>query len=137
MQRVFISLLCFLFLISGPISVWADCFRHAHETVGEGHHHGGAFGSIQATHAEPDHSAPWFHCPQTRFDLQSLVSLSAKSDPKLRDHEYNLAPHSDLSREQGFLNAQNRFISSSAGRFPRYPFLVGLSPHLLLSVFRI
>jgi hypothetical protein len=137
MQRVVISLLCFLFLISGPSSVWADCFRHAHETVGEGHHHGGASDSIHATHAEPDHSAPWFHCPQTRFDLQSLVSLSPKSDPKPRDHEYKLAWHLDLSAEQTALSAQNHFTSSGAGRFPRYPFLVGLSPHVLLSVFRI
>ena len=80
---------------------------------------------------------PGFIVLSSAFDLQSLVSLSAKSDPKPRDHEYKLASHSDLSAEQTFLNAQNRFISSSAGRFPRYPFLVGLSPHLLLSVFRI
>jgi hypothetical protein len=137
MQRLLISLFSLFFLLTGPASVWADCFRHVHETVGEGHHHGGASDSIHAPHAEPDHSAPWFHCPQTRFDLQSLVSLSAKSNPKPQDHEFKLAAHPDLSAEETSMAAQNRFISGGAGRFPRYPFLVGLSPHLLLSVFRI
>jgi hypothetical protein len=136
MQRFFISLFCLFFLFSGPISAWADCFRHSHGTVEEHHHHGDISDSHHGD-SEHDHSAPRVHCAQLRFDLQSLVSLSAKSDPKPRDHEYKLASHSDLSAEQTFLNAQNRFISSSAGRFPRYPFLVGLSPHLLLSVFRI
>jgi hypothetical protein len=91
---------------------------------------------MQHADSETDHSAPRFHCPQLRFDLQSLASLSVKSDRKPRDHEYKLASHPDLSTEQTFLNAQNRSIKS-AGRFPHYPFLIGLSPHLLLSVFRI
>lgn len=137
MQRLFISLLCLFFLLSGPISVWADCFRHSHGTLEEQHHHDGVSDSFQHTDSRHDQATPRFHCPQLLFDFQSIVSLSAKSDPKPRNHEYKLASHSDLSAEQIFLNAQNRFINSSAGRFPRYPFLVGLSPHLLLSVFRI
>jgi hypothetical protein len=133
MQRFFISLFCLCFLLSGPVSAWADCFRHSHGTVEEDH------GAISESHhgdSEPDHSAPWFHCPQLRFDLESLASLSAKSDPKPPDHEYKLASHSDLSTEQTSLNAQSRSIAG-VRRFPRHPFLVGLSPHLLLSVFRI
>jgi hypothetical protein len=135
MQRFFISLFCLFFLISGPISAWADCFRHSHWTVEEEHHHG-AISDSHLGDSEHDHSPPRVHCAQLRFDLQSLASLSAKADPK-PDQEYKLASYSDSSVEQTSLNAQNRFISSSAGRFPRYPFLVGLSPHLLLSVFRI
>jgi hypothetical protein len=127
MQRFFISMFCLSFLLSGPISAWADCFRHSHGIVEERHHHGDS---------EHDHSAPRVHCAQLRFDLQSLASLSAKLDPKPRDHEYKLASHSDLSIEQTFLNVQILSIRN-AGRFPRYPFLVGLSPHLLLSVLRI
>jgi hypothetical protein len=137
MHRFFISLFCLFFLISGPISVWADCFRHSHGIVEEQHNHDGVSDSIEHTDSGHDQAAPRFHCSQLRFDFQSIASLAVKSDPKPRDQEYKLASHSDLSAEQASLNAQNRFISSSAGRFPRYPFLVGLSPHLLLSVFRI
>ena len=136
MQRFFLSLFCLFFLISGPISAWADCFRHSHGTVEEQHHHG-AISDTRRGDSEHDHSAPRVHCAQLRFDLQSLASLSVKADPKPRDQEYKLTSHSDSSAEQTSLNAQNRFISSSARRFPRYPFLVGLSPHMLLSVFRI
>lgn len=136
MQRFFISLFCLFFLISGPISVWADCFRHSHGIVEEQHNHDGVSDSIQHTDSGHDQAAPRFHCPQLRFDFQSIASLSAKSDPKPRDHEYKLASHSDLSAEQTFPNAQGFFIRN-AGRFPRYPFLIGLPPHLLLSVLRI
>jgi hypothetical protein len=135
MQRFFISLFCLFFQLSGPISAWADCFRHSHGTVEEQHHHG-AISDSHHRDSEHDHSASRVHCAQLRFDLQSLASLSAKSDPKPRDHEYKLASHSDLSTEQTFLNAQS-FSIRNAGRFPRYPFLVGLSPHLFLSVLRI
>jgi hypothetical protein len=135
MQRFFISLFCLFFLLSGPVSAWADCFRHSHGTVEEQHHHG-AISDSHHGDSEHDHSAPRVHCAQLRFDLQSLASLSAKADPKPRDHEYKLAAHSDLSTVQGSLQGQSRFIAS-VRRFPGYPFLVGLSPHLLLSVFRI
>ena len=136
MQRLFISLFCLFFLLSGPISAWADCFRHSHETVEKGHHHGGASDSIQQFHSEYDHSAPPVHCPQLRFDPASLASLSANSDLKPRDHEYKLSSLADLSTEQTSLNIQSCSIRSP-GRFSCYPFLVGLSPHVLLSVFII
>src|SRR6266481_2944102 len=135
MQRFFISLFCLFFLLSGPISAWADCSRHSHGRVEEQHRHG-AISDSHHGDSEHDHSAPRVHCAQLRFDLQSVASLSAKSDPKPRHHEYELASSSDLSTEQTFLNAQSLSIKN-AGRLPRYPFLVGLSPHLLLSVFRI
>jgi hypothetical protein len=135
MQRFFISLFCLLFLMSGPISAWADCFRHSHGTVEEQHHHG-AISDSHHGDSEYDHSVPRVHCARLQFDLQSVASLSAKSDPKPKDHEFKLAAYSDLSAEQTFLNAQSRSIKS-AGRFSRYSFRVGLSPHLLLSVFRI
>ena len=54
---------------------------------------------------------PGFIVLSSGFDLQSLASLSAKSDPKPRDHEYKLTSHSDLSAEQSFLNAQSFSIS--------------------------
>ena len=38
-----------------------------------------------------------------------LASLSAKSDPKPRDHEYKLASHSDLSAEQSFSERSEPF----------------------------
>jgi hypothetical protein len=135
MQSSLISLFCLVFLLSGPISAWADCFRHSHGTVEEEHHHR-AISDAHHGDSEHAHSAPWVHCAQLRPDLQSVASLSAKFDPKPRDYEYKLASHSDLSTEQTFLTAQS-FSIRNAGRFPRYPFLAGLSPHLLLSVFRI
>jgi hypothetical protein len=134
MQRFLVCLFCWVFLLSGPISAWADCFRHGHGTVEEHHH--GAISDLHHGDSGHDHSAPRVHCAQLRFDLQSLAPLSAKSDPKPRDHEYKLTSHSDLIAEQTVLNAQS-FSIRNAGRFPRYPFLVGLSPHLLLSVLRI
>ena len=135
MQRLFISLFCLFFLISGPISAWADCFRHSHGIVEERHHHG-AISDSHHGDSENDHSAPRVHCAQLRSDLQSVASLSAKAAPKPRDHGYKLASHSDLSTEQIFLNAHS-FSIRNAAKFPRYPFLVGLSPHLFLSVLRI
>jgi hypothetical protein len=136
MHRFFISLFCLFFLLSGPISAWAECFRHSHGAVDGQHYHGAASDLIQDADSEQDHAAPRVHCPQLRFDLQSLASLSAKSDLKPRDHEYELASHSDLSTEQTSLNVQTCSIRSP-GRFPYYPFLVGISPDVLLSVFRI
>jgi len=49
---------------------------------------------------------------------------------------YKLASHSDLSKEQIFLSVQGD-STHHVERFPPYPFLMGLSPHLFLSVFRI
>jgi hypothetical protein len=132
-KPVLILLFGLFFPLSVTASAWAECFRHSHAAVDELHHHGGASDFMQHADSEYDHSAPRVHCPHLRF--ASLASLSAKSDPKLRDHEYRLASLL-VSIEQTALNVQNGAIKS-AGRFPSYSFLVGLSPHLLLSVFRI
>jgi hypothetical protein len=56
MQRFLVSLFCLLFLLSGPISSWADCFRHSHGTVEEGHHNGGVSDLIQHADSEHDYS---------------------------------------------------------------------------------
>jgi hypothetical protein len=136
MRRFIISLFCLFFLLSGPISAWAGCFRRSHAGVDEQHHHGGASDSIHHTASEHDHSASRIHCPQLRFDIESLASLAGKTDPKPRDHQYKLVLRADVSTEQISLKLHSGAITGT-GRFPSYPFLVGLSPYLLLSVFRI
>jgi hypothetical protein len=135
MERFFISLFCLFYLVSGPMSAWADCFQHTHGTVEE-HHHAGVSESISDGGAEQDHFAPQFDCTQLRFDFASLVSPSDKSGLKLWDQKYRLAFHGGLSAEQTSVSAQSAFIQDKL-RFPHYSFLVGLSFHLLVSVFRI
>ena len=136
-KRLFISLFCLLFLFSGPLWAWADCFRHNHVGVEE-HHHGGARELLISDVGDTDHddSGPRFHCPELRFDTESLNSLSTRPMPKPQDHEYKLASHSDLSKEQIFLSVQSD-STNHVRRFPSHPFLMSVSPYLLLSVFRI
>jgi hypothetical protein len=82
MQRFFLSLFCLFFLLSGPISVWADCFRHSHGTVEEQHHHhfeGHHFDSgISPTH---DHSRspfwPIIHCPTAEQRLGPALQVAS------------------------------------------------------------
>ena len=126
MQRFFISLFCLFSLISGPISAWADCFRHSHWTVEEEHHHG-AISDSHHGDSEHDHSPPGF-IVLSSGSISSRLRRYQQRRPETADQEYKLASHSDSSVEQTSLNAQNRFISSSAGRFPRYPFLVVFHP---------
>ena len=133
-KRLFISLFCLLFLFSGPLWAWADCFRHSH--AGVEHHHDVASVVIHDGGSEHDDSAPQFHCPQFRFDGDCLTSLSTRSMPKPQDGQYNLAVHSNLPAEQISLSVQSDF-TNHIGKFPSYPFLVGVSPHLLFSIFRI
>ena len=56
--------------------------------------------------------------------------------PKPQDHEYKLASHSDLSKEQISLSVQSD-STNHVRRFLSHPFLMSVSPYLLLSVFRI
>jgi hypothetical protein len=133
-KRFILLLLSALFLLSGPAWAWADCSRHSHSDV-DGDHH-----SIHelnhAGHAQHDDSAPQFHCPPLRFDSDAIASGVASFRPQLRHDKLHPASHLYLSTQQALLSIESHFINS-AGKFPPYPFLTGVSSHLLLSVFRI
>jgi hypothetical protein len=135
-KRFLTVLLCLFFFLSGPAWVWADCFKHTHGATDEAHHHGVISAVIHHGHSEDDGSAPRFHCPQFWFDLNAVVSSLVTSKPKPLDYKDRLASYSDLSLQQFSLSLQSRSIES-VEKFLSYPFLIGVSPHLLLSVFRI
>jgi len=136
-KRFLTVLLCLFFFLSGPAWVWADCFKHSHVATDEElHHHDLVSAVIHHGNSEDSSSGPRFHCPQFRFDLDAVVSSLVTSKPKPLEYKHRLASYSDLSLQQFSLSLQNRSIESPE-KFLSYPFLIGISPHLLLSVFRI
>jgi hypothetical protein len=134
MQRFFVFLFCWLLLLSGPFSAWVDCFQHSHESVED--HHSGVLDSIRHAGDEHDHFPLRLNCSRLGFDLESLPSSFHKPALKLWDREYRLAFHGNLSAEQASVSARGAFTQDKLG-FTQYPLLVGLSPHLFFSVFRI
>jgi hypothetical protein len=128
-----ILLFCLLFPLSGPAWALVDCFGHAH---GEDvvHHHNG-FAGIDHE-AKAPHDAPMFHCPEFRFDTVSVGSVASRSNPKLRDYKYTLTSCRDPSTTEPAITVPSRSFQIIR-RTLSYPFLIGLSPHLFLSVFRI
>jgi hypothetical protein len=81
MRRFFISLFCLFFLLSGPISAWADCLRHSHEAVEDHRHqfdgHHSDF-KISATHDYPrSPSWPIIHCPTLEQRLGSALQVAS------------------------------------------------------------
>ena len=136
MKRFLTVVLCLFFSLSGPAWAWADCFRHSHVGTDEAHHQEVVSDVIYHGHSEPDDSAARFHCPQLRFDFAAVVSSLVTSKPKPLEYHYRLASPSDLSLQQFSLSLQSRSIEN-VEKFLSYPFLIGISPHLLLSVFRI
>ena len=129
--RIFFAL---LFLLSGPVSAWAECSRHGHGDTEE-HHHGIAADLHQSGDVEHEHSAPWFHCPQLRFDVD-VLSPAAISMPKPQPSYSKWVSHRALPGEQNSFRVYGHFVTH-VGRFPSSPFLMGLSPHVLFSVLRI
>jgi len=135
-NRFLTVVLCLFFVLSGPAWAWADCFRHSHVATDEEHHHHDLVSNvIHHGNSEDDDSGSRFHCPQFWFDLNASVS-SLLSKPKPLEYKHRLASASDLSLPQFSLSLQSRSIES-VEKFLSYPFLIGISPHLFLSVFRI
>jgi hypothetical protein len=128
-------LLAVFFFLSGPASLWADCFKHTH--TDHAHHHS-TVSDLQhrSDSATADHSAPRVHCSPSQFDLDAIVPTLTTLKPKLLDYKSKLLSRLDLSAQQFSFNIQRRSVET-AGKFLAYPFLIGISPHLLLSVFRI
>src|SRR5262249_17513493 len=104
--------------------------------IQENRHHGAASDVIVHSGSDHDDSVPRIHCDPLRFDIESLTSPSARLSTKPQDHKYRLASAVDILLQQSSLNITSRSIER-AGRYPPYTFLIGLSPHLFLSVFRI
>jgi hypothetical protein len=135
-KKILVVLFSLFFPFSAITSAWADCFRHQHGVVEENHHHDAASDVIAHSDSDHDNSVPRIHCAQLQFDIESLTSLSAGSNPKPQDYKYRLASVVDLFAQQSSLAIPSHSIKR-AGRYPPYTFLIGLSPHLFLSVFRI
>ena len=137
MKQFLTILFCLFFSFSGSAWVWADCFTHSHGATDEGlHHHDLVSDVFHHDNSEDDASAPRFHCPQFQFDLDAVLSSLVTSKPKPLEYKHRLASYSDLSLQQFSLSLQSRSIESPE-KFLSYPCLIGISPHLLLSVFRI
>src|SRR5262249_59035965 len=110
--------------------------RHSHGVVEENDHHGVASDVIVHSGSGPDDSVPRIHCAPLRFDIESLASPSARLSTKSQDYKYRLVSAVNILLQHSSLSIPSRSIER-AGRYPPYTFLIGLSPHLFLSVFRI
>ena len=136
MKQILAILFSLFFQFSAISAVLADCFRHSHGVVEKHHHHGVSSDVIVNSDSDHDASVPRIHCTPLRFDTESLTSLSARSNTKPQDYKYRLVSAVDMLPQQSSLSIPSRSIER-AGRYPPYTFLIGLSPHLFLSVFRI
>ncbi len=136
MKRLLVLLFCFLFPLSGPAWALVDCFGHVHGRFAALHHHDtadrGFEGSREAEHDDP---SPRFHCPELQFDIDSAVFSGGNLKPRAQ-YKDQLSSNIDLSTQHASLIVRRLSIESVRPFLP-YAFLVGLSPHLLLSVFRI
>jgi hypothetical protein len=135
-KQILAILFSLFFQFSAASAVLADCFRHSHAVVEVNHHHGATSDVIVHSGSDHDDSVPRIHCAPLRFDIASLTSPSARSNTKPQDYKYRLASAVDMLPQHSSLSIPSRSIEN-AGRYPPYTFLIGLSPHLLLSVFRI
>jgi len=135
-KQILAILFSLFFQFSAASAVLADCFRHSHGVIQENHHHDAA--PYASLHPDSDHdnSVPRIHCDPLRFDIESLTSPSARLITKSQDCKYRLASAVDMLPRHSSVSIPSRSIER-AGRYPPYTFLIGLSPHLLLSVFRI
>ena len=120
------------FLVSGPASLWADCFRHVHSHSEEDEPLHAGLHSSPAHPSEETDSAARIHCPPSQFDLDAVSSTARIATKTLKNENYIRV---------GSLFAADEFSSATHRIQPvkpvGYPLLIGISPHLLLSVFRI
>jgi hypothetical protein len=81
MQRFRVSLFCLFFLLSGPISAWAECLLHSHETVEDHQHQFTAHHSDSGMSASHDHSqaSSWsvIHCPTPEQRLGPALQVAS------------------------------------------------------------
>jgi hypothetical protein len=140
MQRFLISLFCIFFLLSGPTSAWADCFRHSHGTVEEQHHHhfeGHHFDSgISATH---DHSRspswPIIHCPTTEQRLGPALQVAL---PNLNRFDLVTSVHACFLPESASPASRNSlWLEALFKRILTFSLPNDLARHLFLSILQI
>jgi hypothetical protein len=139
MRRFFISLFCLFFLLSGPISAWADCFRHSNEAI-EDHHHqfdGHHFDAgISATH---DHSrspsAPIIHCPTAEQRLGP--SLQVVSPNLYRFDRVTSVHPSLLSGSASPVSRNSLWLEALFKRILAFSLPNDLARHLFLSILQI
>jgi hypothetical protein len=127
-QLLTIFIVVFFFL-SGPASLWADCSKQVHSHSAEHDALDALSHPSEADKTDDTDSAPRIHCPPSQFDLNAISATVTTSKPN--QYQGKLAR---LSAADECSLAIHRIESI---RSVGYPFLIGISPHLLLSVFRI
>jgi len=127
-------LLAIFFFLSGPALVWADCFKHSHSD--KEHHHSSLSDADHRSDSDHNHSDARVHCSSLQFDFDAVSSTLATPKPKPIEYKYNLVRQSDVSADQFSLAIRSRSIETAQNSLS-YPYVIGISPHLLLSVFRI
>jgi len=135
-KQILAILFSLFFQFSAISAVLADCLRHNPGVVEENHHHGTTSDVIVHSGSDHDDSVPRIHCAPLRFDIESLTSPSARLSTKSQDYKSRLVSAVDMLPQHSSESISSRYIER-AGRYPPYAFLIGLSPHLFLSVFRI
>ena len=139
MRRFFISLFCLFFLLSGPISAWADCFRHSHEAV-EDHHHqfdGHHFDSgILPTHDHPLNPAwPIIHCPTAKQRFGPALQVAS---PNLNRFDLVTSVHPSFLQELPSPVSRNSlWLEALFKRILAFSLPNDLARHLFLSILQI
>ena len=133
-KQLLIIFLAIFFFLSGPASLWADCFRHTH-AHSEDHHDSNGLSAVSSDATDDNDSAARFHCPPVQFDLDAVSSTITTSKPSPTEYTCRLARDSGLAADEFSLATQSRWIETRLS--VSYPYLIDISPHLLLSVFRI
>jgi hypothetical protein len=141
MRRFLVSLFCLFFLLSGPISAWAECFRHSHGIVEEQQHHhhfnGHHFDSgISATH---DHSRspswPIIHCPTAEQRLGPALQVVS---PNLNRFDLITSVHASFIPEPASPASRNSlWLEALFKRILAFSLPNDLARHLFLSILQI
>jgi hypothetical protein len=139
MRRFIISLFCLFFLLSGPISAWADCLRHSHKAVEDHHHQFDSHHSdsgISPTHDHPLNPAwPIIHCPTAEQRLGPALQVASFN---LNRFDQVTSVHPALLLETGSPVSKNSlWLEALFKRILAFSLLNDLARHLFLSILQI
>ena len=136
MKRIGTIFICFFLLYAGV--AWAleaclhqdDYMNHAASVHGKPHH-GDHLSSNDSVSS--GHSLPTLHCPDLHFEVgPPVLAFSLALFPDRAPVGRSLVTGSGLTDGTADL-----WLRSLFKRYPSFSFLIGLSPHLFLSVLRI
>jgi hypothetical protein len=140
MRRFFISLFCLFFLLSGPMSLWADCFRHSHRTVEEQHHQQFKAHDLDSgISTTDDHSQtlsrPIIHCPTAEQGLGPALQVVS---PNLNRFDLITSVHACLVPKTGFSASKNNlWLEALFKRILAVSLPNNRARHLFLSILQI